>query len=1056
MILLLCAWLTLANAAEVSLDPIAIEKRIGQFQLQYETLAKVKDWPGALETIRQAASLDPDHPKPYLLVVLLQSRRGAREEAGGIMDGLGAPKGPGRIYGEGLALFMSEKHAAAAEAFKRALDQYRERNHAAGQAACHTGLGNVDRQANRLDEAMIHYQAAGHLLDGVGDRLGKADVLSSMAKLERQAGRPKRAAERQFEVLRLREALGDESGQARSWHDIGVSLSHAGEPEGAMEALDHALAIRRASGDRAAEASSLRVMGEVHLSEGRDREALAVFQDAVTLDAAIGDRQNEAATKSWIGRTLRRLGEFEKAREVLESGLAQAVKLKDATIEAALLTDLAAVRTALWEIGDALVAGQRALELNRRQANKRGELTNQNSLGGIYHALGETALARRHVEAALQLAQELSDDSALARGRNNLGVLLAQAGDPNTALNELQEAESLWQKSKDARGAAASQANIAEVLISQGRLQEAERRLSAGLNAFKESGDRLGESSAMNQMADLRLKTGHAKEAAAAFREALESAGRFGLAEEEWRARAGLATAHDALGRHDEAIKEAMLALDRIDGVRARLPSDTFKIRFLAGRMALHELALSLVLAGDKRLDGDRAAQALRIVERARARGLSDLLAESRARLRDSVPADLRRREEQALDRINAATVRLIAANGADQLLESHSELSQSEEMLQRIELEMRTSVPRYAEMVYPQPAAVAAIQAVLMEDEILLEYFVGARHAWVWQVTRRAVSVLALCSPGEIRKAVSAFQDQSSTAGAALGAKRSQAGAELLAGMLLPTSKALTGKRLVVVPDGPLHHVPFEALSRKGRFLIEDHEVTVVPSASTLLLMRALTRSRNGKSFLGIGDPTPGGDAMPALPFSRVEVERIAGLFGESSRTVLTGSKASRTSLKGLDIGKYAFVHFATHGLFRTGERQTGLWLGAASEDKSDSILSLQDILTLRMDADLVVLSACQSGLGELVDGEGLVSLTRAFLHAGARSVVVALWNVSDDSTMDFMGVFYSRLLSGESPAAALRSAKLSFIRSDRPARQEAYRWAPFILVGLVGEAPR
>jgi CHAT domain-containing protein len=266
---------------------------------------------------------------------------------------------------------------------------------------------------------------------------------------------------------------------------------------------------------------------------------------------------------------------------------------------------------------------------------------------------------------------------------------------------------------------------------------------------------------------------------------------------------------------------------------------------------------------------------------------------------------------------------------------------------------------------------------------------------------------------------------------------------------MLLPQAARLRGKRLIIVPDGPLHHVPFEALVHKGRFLIEDHEISVVPSSTTLLLMRSQASSRAGITFLGVGDPVPGGGDDLVLPYSRIELEKIAGLFEEPARTLLTGRSATRTALKSLDLTRYRFVHFATHGLLKEGERRTGMWLGATTKDGSDSVLTLDDVLSMRMDANLVVLSACRSGLGELIDGEGLISLTRAFLYAGSRSVVVALWDVNDASTVDFMKVFYGGLRSGDAPAAALRKAKLSFIRSDRAPRREPYRWAPFILVG-------
>src|SRR6266850_2241557 len=238
MILIICAVLALAHPAGRSIDPIATEERIGELQLEYDSHVKAKDWEGALQAIRQAALLDPDHPKPYLQVVLLANRRGAPGQAGG----------PGRIYGDGVALFMSDNPTAAAAAFKRALELFREKDHAAGQAACHTALGNVEKQSDRLDEAIADYEAAALLLSRIRDRLGMADIQSNLAKLERQAGRPQRAADRQREVLKLREELGDEAGQSRSWHEIGVSLFQAGNSGGAMEALDHALSMREKAG----------------------------------------------------------------------------------------------------------------------------------------------------------------------------------------------------------------------------------------------------------------------------------------------------------------------------------------------------------------------------------------------------------------------------------------------------------------------------------------------------------------------------------------------------------------------------------------------------------------------------------------------------------------------------------------------------------------------------------------------------------------------------------------------------------------------------------------
>ena len=217
------------------------------------------------------------------------------------------------------------------------------------------------------------------------------------------------------------------------------------------------------------------------------------------------------------------------------------------------------------------------------------------------------------------------------------------------------------------------------------------------------------------------------------------------------------------------------------------------------------------------------------------------------------------------------------------------------------------------------------------------------------------------------------------------------------------------------------------------------------------MLWMRSSPPSRAAHAFLGVGNPAAP-DASLALPYSGAEIEAIASLFDAPAKRVMLGEQLSRAAFTEPSLKDFRYVHFATHGLLNEGapgDVRTGLWLGRRSGEKTDAILTLPDVATLPLDADLVVLSACRSGEGELLDGEGIVGLTRAFLQAGARSVVMALWNVSDQSSVDLMHAFYRGLTSGATPGAALRQAKLEFIRSDRPARREPYRWAPFVLVG-------
>jgi CHAT domain-containing protein len=219
---------------------------------------------------------------------------------------------------------------------------------------------------------------------------------------------------------------------------------------------------------------------------------------------------------------------------------------------------------------------------------------------------------------------------------------------------------------------------------------------------------------------------------------------------------------------------------------------------------------------------------------------------------------------------------------------------------------------------------------------------------------------------------------------------------------------------------------------------------------------MRTPTPPVSG-GFLGLGDPPSNDDpAFPPLAHARASLERIAAGFPPGSATLLMGEDLTKAALEDLPLREFRYVHFATHTLLDPERpRYLGLRLGPG-EEGADSFLYMHEIPSLDLDAELVTLSSCRSGLGEMLRGEGLNGLTRAFLQAGARAVLVSLWNVDDRSTGEFMEVFYREIRAGRPPAEALRLVKLGFLRSERPLQRHPRRWAPFVLVGVSGPAKK
>jgi CHAT domain-containing protein len=423
------------------------------------------------------------------------------------------------------------------------------------------------------------------------------------------------------------------------------------------------------------------------------------------------------------------------------------------------------------------------------------------------------------------------------------------------------------------------------------------------------------------------------------------------------------------------------------------------------------------------------------------------------------------------------------------QLLSASISPSQRADVLREIEAAETAMAEGYAKAemgrrsAWFRPVSVERVQKQLYPgQDCVLEFFLGEKRSFVWLITSDSVSLEALPARQEIEKAVRDYLATINTKPNNLYLERrlatQQEMAEKLFRLLLErmAGRLAKGKRLIIVPDGILNYLPFEALRHEGSYLIEDHDISYLPSSGLLELLRApsgQSEVEDKLDLLAFGDPvfspkgtkrksagdgmdagrqalhTAEGFRLDALPRTRDEVEEIARLFPPDRRGVFLGQASTEEAVKAAPLRRYRRLHFATHSLIneRTPSR-SAIVLTQDSDPQEDGFLEVGEIAELDLDCDLVVLSACQTGRGKLFSGEGVVGLSRAFLYAGARSVVVSLWNVSDISTGVLMKNFYQHMVSSMNTASALRAAKLQMLRSNNETRHPYY-WAPFILVG-------
>jgi CHAT domain-containing protein len=790
------------------------------------------------------------------------------------------------------------------------------------------------------------------------------------------------------------------------------------------------------------------------------------------------DRAKEAEALYQHAEALMKAGDYEAARSKLFEAvqLWQQAHQSERAAQALLEIGERHSRASRWQ--DALQCYRQLLRL--QALSPRTEALAYNALAYLYRCLGQFDVARRYYQQALSFAQQVKDQSAQAKALIGLATVCAERGQLEAAREFLGQARRWTRQVGDENAEATMLHLLARIYRDQGRMAEAREVLQQALALYQKSGDQENETQSLCFLSDLYFASGQNQLALEYATEALKLANRLKLSEQQWRAWFALARAQRALGRPEEANKSYFFAFGFIEMQRLLdLSADVFRISFLAERQAVYrERASFLIECG-------HADEAFEVIEYARSRAALDLLAAARRNEEQPDSAEQKgelREITQRIDRVRTA-LRSPQLND-EQRAALQTELKEAEQRLEEARLE--TEMNRQKR--FTRPVTLQQVQETMLRpNDVLIEFFLGEKRSYVWLISPGQTKWAALPGQKEIEETVKPYLDVIAAKPNPMhldweAAKQTKLAGQLFGLLLGPFAEQLTpGQRLIIAPDGLLYYLPFETLIRDGRYLIEHHEISYVPSASALGLLQQPTGRvdpTNQMELLAVGDPAFGpplkaevsrkqgvepedvlreiwsasGYRLPSLPNTRIEIQSISEFFPPEQRQVYLGASATEEAIKREPLSRYRRLHFATHSLI--DERfpaRSGVVLTLDDDPEEDGLLDVNEIAELKLDCDLAVLSACQTGRGQLVSGEGIVGLARAFLVAGARSVAVSLWSVSDRSTAQFMKSFYRHLTAGLSVAAALRQAKLDMLRSDAASRHPYY-WAPFVVVGKAG----
>ncbi len=908
-----------------------------------------------------------------------------------------------------------------AEPSRAATEEDRQRTAAEWALAA----GNVHRRARRYDEALARFHEAQEAFRRLEDEAGATEALYGAARIQAE----------------LRDTAA-----AASLRQAASRFGAAGQSHRQVSALNRLATLRQLDGDLAA--------------------AAAVAEEARRLAEPLDDRPDLLAT------ALIRLGESQHAiganQAALDAFLAAAETAREGGLgdlfELTVQSRLGIVYADLHELDDASDHLGRAREIARRIESPEHEAVALGELGNVHYLAGRFDEAEAALEAALELHRQLGDEAWQASDLAHLGTLWMQRGDLDTARQRFEEALELARSTGHRREEGMMLHKLGRLCYEQGHLDESRQLHEQAARLLTDSSDRPAFTSA-----------------------------RFGIAR----------VLHDQ-GLYRDAHLVLMEILRDAELLRRSAEAPDLRAAWLDSKSHYWELhADVLVHLHQADPGGGHALLAMNAAEKGRARSLLDLLEEAQVDVRRGVDPELLEKEASIQRELNAADLRyreVFDDRTADPEVASRleHEVDELRRELRRVGIEIRRTSDLFSDLDQlagsGSPARadhIARLQREQLDaDTLLLVYALGDERSFAWTVTKRSVDVHVLPPRQEIEATVDRFLQRLRSPAASDEPLRRRAGAELSAQVLGPLKALLTAergfKRLAVVADGQLLHVPFAALPHPGAGasdhpmpLVEWFEVVHLPSATTLraLRKRTLGRPPRPKALAVLADPVfqtddprlggrsaaPSGDGgirsvrgaelddLPRLVETRREAGAILSMVAGEDRLAAVGFDAAADPELLARLADYRVLHFATHALLdRRRPELSGLVLSRWDETgrPRDGLLRLHDIYDLRLPAELAVLSACETGLGRELRGEGLVGLTRGFMYAGTPRLVVSLWRVDDAATAALMSHFYANLLNERMrPPAALRLAQRSMRLSDR--WSAPYYWAGFVFVG-------
>ena len=851
-------------------------------------------------------------------------------------------------------------------------------------------LGIQQSTQYQYQEALETFRQALVIYKQIGNKEIEGAILFRIGTTYQDLGQYPQALEFYEQGLTIFKAIGDKQGESLTLIGIGLVYKRLSQDFKALSFYQQALAIAKEIGDKPKEMLALNNIGQVYNNQGQYAKALEFYQQSLAISKQIDDKAKGSLQLNNIGQVYNNQGQYTKALEFYQQALAIYKQIGDKAGEGTALRALGNVYNKQGQYAKALDISHQALAISKQIGDKAEEAGNLNVIGMIYHALGQYAKALDISQQALVIAKQTDDKAVEGSTLSNIGSYYYALGQYAKALDISQQALVIAKQTDDKAVEGTRLGKIAQIYERQREYAKAGEYYRQELAIAQQIGSKEAQASAIQKIGSVYVYLLRYAKGIDLLQQAVAISKEIGSKELEANTLGIIAVVYYWQGQYAKAETALLDTIKIFESLRVNL-KDTDNISIFETQTGAYRFLQGALIAQNKN------NKALEVSERGRARAFVELLA-----------------SKQSL---------------------SPNQINIKSPSIQKIK------------------------QIAKQQNATLVEYSINEFQLYIWvvkptgEITFKQVDLKSLKTPLKELVKNSRASIGAGSRGINLvptGKRIQKANFQKLYQVLIKPIASLLptnpDEHVIFIPHESLFLVPFVALQDKdGKYLIEKHTILTSPAIQVLELMHQQRQKVTGKDVLVMGNPTMPSVGvppvqLPPLKYAEIEAKEIAKL---ENTTAIIGSNATKAVLK-QKLPSAKIIHLATHGLLDDADRSIPNAIALAPSGNDDGLLTPAEIADLQINAELVVLSACDTGRGKIT-GDGVVGLSRSLITAGASSVIVSLWSIPDSSTSKLMSDFYERLQQNPDKAVALRQAMLNAMKKH----PSPIYWAAFTLIG-------